>query len=120
MTQHRRAIAAFADGNALNDWQRSSKAQGGALISAAPHSSPIASNYYDISIAYGRSGRLGLPHCQPVRRPEILPLAIREVPEGAKAGGGSETIEGGEYRPVCQQRLSRRARALDWRRLRVL
>src|SRR5712671_7907360 len=28
MTQHRRAIAAFADGDALNDWQRSSKAPG--------------------------------------------------------------------------------------------
>jgi hypothetical protein len=39
MTQHRRAIAAFADGNALNDWQRSSKARGGALISATPFAS---------------------------------------------------------------------------------
>jgi len=36
MTQHRRAVAAFADGDALNDWQRSSKARGRALISAVP------------------------------------------------------------------------------------
>jgi hypothetical protein len=36
MTQYRRAIAAFADGNALIDWPRPSKAQGRALISAAP------------------------------------------------------------------------------------
>jgi hypothetical protein len=60
-----------------------------------------------------------LPLCQPVRRPEILPLAIHEGPEGAKADGGSETIEGG-VSPARQQRLSRRKRALDWRRLRAL
>ena len=36
MTQYRRAIAAFADGNALIDWPRPSKAQGRALISAVP------------------------------------------------------------------------------------
>jgi len=34
MTQYRRAIAAFADGNALIDWPRPSKARGRALISA--------------------------------------------------------------------------------------
>jgi hypothetical protein len=69
MTQHRRAIPAFADGNALNDRQRLIKAWGGALISAAAHSPRMAGNYHYISIAYGRNGRLGLPLCQPVRHP---------------------------------------------------
>lgn len=59
ITQHRRAIAAFADGNALNGWQRSSKAWGGALISAALNPPRMERNYYDISMVYrGMAGEV--------------------------------------------------------------
>jgi hypothetical protein len=55
-----------------------------------------------------------LPLGHPVQRPEILPL-----PEGPKADGGSEIIASGGS-PLCQQRLSRRMRALHCCRLRAL
>ena len=60
-----------------------------------------------------------LPLRRPVRHPEIPPLAIGEMPEGAKEDGGSEIMESGAS-PISRQRLSRRTRALHWRRLRAL
>jgi len=60
-----------------------------------------------------------LPLRQPVRRPEILSLATGGMPEGSKADGGSEIMESGAS-PISRQRLSRRTRALHWRRLRAL
>ena len=93
MTQHRRAIAAFADGNALIGWPRSSKAGGRAFISAVLLSSRAVSNYYYISMFYRGCSRQDRPLCQPVRRPEILPLAIREMLESSRADGGSEIVE---------------------------
>ena len=60
MMQHRRAIAASADGNALIDWPRSSKARGRAHLRSPPHSSRTESNYCDISICYvGVADRTG-------------------------------------------------------------
>src|SRR5260370_6898180 len=74
MTQHRRAIAAFADGNALIGWRRSSKAGGRPFISAVLLSSRAGSNYYDISLFYRRCSRQDPPPSLPVPRPHILPF----------------------------------------------
>ena len=69
--------------------------QGGgrAFISAVLLSSRAVSNYYYISMFYRGCSRQDRPLCQPVRRPEILPLAIREMLESSRADGGSEIVE---------------------------
>ncbi len=64
-----------------------------AHLRSPPHSSRTSSNYCDISICYMGRGRPDWPLCQPVRRPEILPLAIREMLESSRADGGSEIVE---------------------------
>src|SRR5882724_7428247 len=86
MTQHRRAIAAFADGRCA---KRLAEIKQGAGPPQSPHSFRMADNYCYISMVYRGVAGEGRPLCQPVRRPEILPWAIREMLGSSRADGGS-------------------------------